>query len=137
MLLSLSILYKGRRGWSVRKYAGTLPVAEAVERAVNYCIRHNILYDFLLKHRAEVVEVCLFEYDEELHLKSVKEEGTKKGISEGVIIGENRLAKLLRILRDSGRMEELDRAISDPEYRMKLYQEFQIGTSDVSSETGV
>ena len=136
----------------IREYAGTLPIAEAVDKAVDYCIRHNILYDFLLKHRSEVIEMCLFEYDEELHMKSVKEEGIEEGIKKGIIqgmekgidegrreglqIGENRLAKLLGILKDTGRTEELDRAISDPEYRMKLYKEFQIDTPGFHSESG-
>ena len=100
--------------------------------------------------------MCLFEYDEELHMKSVKEEGIEEGIKqgieegikqgiekgideglrEGLRIGENRLAELLRLLKDSGRTEELDRAISDPECRMKLYQEFQIDTSGFHGEPG-
>ena len=36
----------------------------AVEKAVTECIAENILADFLRRNRAEVVEVCIFEYDE-------------------------------------------------------------------------
>ena len=45
----------------------------AVDQAVEACIRQGILEDFLRKHRAEVNEVILEEYDQELHIKSEKE----------------------------------------------------------------
>lgn len=98
----------------VRKFMKTIPVNEAVEAAVAYCIEHNILRSFLLKNRAEVVDVCIFEYNEDLHLKTIKE--------EGIEIGENRLAELLKYLNSAGRQEDITRAISDPDYRQELYQ---------------
>ncbi len=122
----------------VRKYAGTLPIAEAVDMAVTYCIRHDILHDFLSKNRAEVIDVCIFEYNEELHLKNIKEEGIEEGVKKGIEIGhsqgikegisqgEDRLAQLLQALNKTGRLEDAGRAISDPEYRRKLYQEFDL-----------
>ena len=39
----------------VRIYARELPFNEAVEKAVNYCIRNEILSKFLSKHRAECI----------------------------------------------------------------------------------
>ena len=36
------------------------------------CIGNNILKGFLLKHREEVREMILSEYNEELHIKSEK-----------------------------------------------------------------
>ena len=119
----------------VRKFTKTLPVNEAVEAAVAYCIEHDILRSFLLKTRAEVVDVCIFEYNEELHLKSVKEEGIQEGIeigkSQGIEIGERQLAELLKCLNAAGRQEDIIRVISDLGYRKKLYKELHIGTSDL------
>ena len=64
-----------------------LKLEAAVDRAVDECINHDILKGFLLKHREEVRELILSEYDEELHIKSEKqisfEEGKAEGIAEG------------------------------------------------------
>ena len=122
----------------VRKFRKTIPVSEAVEAAVAYCIEHDILRSFLMKNRAEVIDVCIFEYNEELHLKTIKEEGVEEGIrigksqgieigkSQGIEIGENLLAELLRYLNSAGRQEDINRAISDPDYRQELYQALHI-----------
>lgn len=102
----------------------TILVNEAVEAAAAYCIKHDILRCFLMKNRAEVVDVCIFEYNEELHLKTVKE--------EGIEIGEYRLAELLKYLNASGRQEDINRALSDSDYRQELYQELHIDIPDMT-----
>ena len=63
----------------VRKYAKTIVLDEAVERAVTECIAEGILRDFLEKNRAEVIKVCLYEYNQEEHMKFVREEGIEQG----------------------------------------------------------
>lgn len=71
----------------VRKYAKTMVLSEAVERAVNECIREDILADFLSKNRAEAIAVCIFEYDEEREQRLIRkaeyEEGHQAGLREG------------------------------------------------------
>ena len=78
----------------VREYAAKTPFAEAVETAVDDCIRNGILADFLLKNRAEAIEMSIFEYDEEKHLRNEREfaykRGREKGKEEGEQIGEER-----------------------------------------------
>ncbi len=88
-----------------------MPFPEAVECAVDYCTEKGILADFLSKNRAEAIAVSIFEYDEEKHMKSEREEG------------EDRLARLLKKLMDGGKINELQCALSDREYREKLYRE--------------
>ncbi len=56
---------------------------EAVDLAIDECIRENILRDFLTKHRAEVKNMFLYEYDEELHKKFIREEGYDEGFAAG------------------------------------------------------
>ena len=76
-------------------------VEEAVENAVSYCIKNNILQDFLTEHKAEVIMSLLTEYDEELHNETLREEGMmgyvrrdayrdgeKAGIEQGLKQGE-------------------------------------------------
>ena len=63
---------------------------EAIEKAIDECIKKGILADFLRKHRAEVLDVCLTEFDQEKYDNTVREEGFKKGREEGESIGEAR-----------------------------------------------
>ena len=68
----------------VRKYTADLSLNEAVERAVDECIKENILADFLRKNRAEVISMSIFEYDKEEEEKKLRkaeyEAGEKSGI---------------------------------------------------------
>ena len=74
---------------AVREYAKEMPLVEAVESAVDSCIRQGILADFLRKNRAEAIEMSIFEYDEEKHLKSEREiwitEGKQLGIASEIV----------------------------------------------------
>ena len=75
----------------VRQYLKDYPLSEAVELAVDTCIRQGILRDFLKKNRAEAIEMSIFEYDEEKHMQSEREiwenagreAGRKAGMAEG------------------------------------------------------
>ena len=58
----------------------SLPIA--IDQAVEHCIEQNVLKDFLLRHRAEVTNMILEEFDLGKHIKSEKkisfEEGANK-----------------------------------------------------------
>ena len=56
-----------------------MDVEKAVDEAVTYCIGNNILREFLTKHRAEVIDVCITEYDEQAFVNGIKEEGREEG----------------------------------------------------------
>ncbi len=48
---------------------------DAIDSAVQQCINCNVLKEFLVAHRAEVVSVCLTEFNEEVFVNSIKAEG--------------------------------------------------------------
>lgn len=81
----------------VRTYQKQMPLQEAVSLAVDECIAEGILPDFLLKNKAEVISMSIFEYDEKLHERTMMEIGREEGISigrsegreEGISIGRN------------------------------------------------
>ena len=56
----------------------------AIDRAADHCIGANILKDFLNRHRAEVKNVILTEYDEKRHEESLREEGEARGFEKGI-----------------------------------------------------
>ena len=60
-----------------------LTLETAVDRAVVSCIREDVLRSFLEKHRMEVKDVILTEFDEELHNKTLLEEGREEGKQVG------------------------------------------------------
>ena len=58
----------------IRHFQKTLPLEKAVDSAVKECIREGILKEFLLQNRAEVMQMSIFEYDQEAHMRMVREE---------------------------------------------------------------
>ena len=107
----------------VRNYAKQLPLAEAVKKAVDECIAEGILSEFLRKNRAEAIKVSIYEYDEELHLKTLYEEGVEDGRKQEREQGEIRVNKLNSILIDLGRIDDLKRATLDKTYQEQLMNE--------------
>ena len=102
----------------VRAFAKDMPFIKGVEEAVDYCIREGILAEFLSKNRAEAIAVSIYEYDEERHMKTVRQEGKEEG--------EDKMVRLFQKLMDDRKEEELKRALSDREYRKKLCHEYGI-----------
>ena len=98
----------------VRKYTslGELPLEEAVECAVEECIKEGILAEFLIQNRAEVISMSIFEYNKDEEEKKLRkaefEAGREAGIEEGRMAGieEGRMAGL-----EEGRMELLKQQI--------------------------
>ena len=111
----------------VRIYARQMPLAEAVEKAVDDCIAEGILSEFLRENRAEAIKVSIYEYDEQLHFKTLYEEGHEAGLAEGhkagLKQGENRINQLNSILIDMGKFDDLKRATQDKAYQEKLMNE--------------
>ena len=56
---------------------------EAVDEAVNACIESGFLEDILKKNRGEVIQMILTEYDEELHIRTEKQNSYEDGMEEG------------------------------------------------------
>lgn len=52
-----------------------MKVRLAVIDAVDKCIKDDVLSDFFIKHRDEVIDVSIFEYDEEGVMDVMREEG--------------------------------------------------------------
>ena len=71
----------------VRKYAKSMELEEAVEKAVDKCIYDGILEEFLQRNRAEVIAVSIFEYDKEEEERKLRkaefEAGEQSGIEKG------------------------------------------------------
>lgn len=60
-----------------------MPIEQAIDESISYCIRHDILKDVLLKNRSEVRHMLLTEFDEKKFVKSIWKEGHESGYTEG------------------------------------------------------
>ena len=79
--------------------------------------------------------MSIYEYDEELHFKTLRDEGYESGYAEGhesgfsegheagLEQGESRLNKLYAILIESDRLDDLKRATQDKAYQERLMAE--------------
>ena len=76
----------------VRTYNKSMPLTHAVDRAVDECVEDGVLEEFLNKHRREVRNMVLTEFDEEKYLKMMREEERAEG----------RLETFVSILGDLG-----------------------------------
>ncbi len=56
---------------------------KAVPLAIDYCISHDVLKDFLIRERKAVTMYSLYEYNKAGHMKVIKEEAFEKGYNEG------------------------------------------------------
>ena len=85
----------------VRKYAADpdIVLEEAIERAVEECIKEGILAEFLMRNRAEVIKVSIYEYDREFEEKKLRkaeyEAGRQAGMLDGIKTGERNVLKRL------------------------------------------
>lgn len=55
---------------------------KAIKMSVDFCIAHNYLKDFLQKQSGEALNMILSLYDEELHNRTIREEGREEGREE-------------------------------------------------------
>jgi hypothetical protein len=69
------------------------------------CIKEGILADFLIGHKAEVMDVCLTEYDEMATMNAFKEESVDD------------VLRIQKFLLDNNRIDDLRRTTYDKEYR--------------------
>ena len=117
-----------------------------IENAIESCIKEGILRDFLEKHRAEVYDVCLTEYDEERAAKALlaegveigleqgrsegleqgRSEGLEQGRSEGLEQGMEKINILNQKLIMDKRNDDLLRSFKDKEFQKKLLEEYNI-----------
>lgn len=77
----------------VRKNLEKVSLSEAVEQAVDECIRRDILKDFFVEQKSEVVAMSIYEYNEEYAMRVTYEDGEsagyERGMADGYKQGEN------------------------------------------------
>ena len=62
----------------------------------------------------------------EMLVKDGLDQGIREGIREGIRQGEEKLGRLIQLLIQNSRSDEIDRAVTDRQYQEELYQEFNL-----------
>ena len=113
----------------IRENHKTMNLENAINKAVEVCIKEGILVEFLTKHRAEVVAMSIFEYDAEKHMRLEREEGYEDGLmagrEEGREEGRVRILMLLKCMEQNGEMQLIHR-LQEEEFLEQMYQKYKI-----------
>ncbi len=110
------------------------PLASAVDQAVEICINEGILKTFLLRHRAEVKNVILEEFDWKKQIQLERKESYGEGLELGLERGREQgrdderlqFAALAQKLMADSRIDDLTKAAVDFEYRSLLLDEYKL-----------
>ena len=113
---------------TVREFAKREPKMprKAFTKAVEECIDNNILRDFLVKQKSEVLETMLTTFNKELHEKNLKERAIAEGLAEGRAKGkkEHLLEQIQKKLRKNQTLEQIADALEEtPEVIRKCVDE--------------
>ena len=116
----------------IRNYTETMELSEAVDRAMDECIREDVLREFLMKHRAEARAMSIFEYDQERHMQQEREAGIEKGRRIGLAEGEEHLLRrqVQKNLSRGMSISEIAEVLDETEERIREIQSFNL-LSDV------
>ncbi len=104
------------------KKASMLRLEEAVRQAVDECISEGILTVFFRENREEIVEMGIYEFDQELYDKILLEDGKAIGIEKGIEIG---ILKSIKSLMETLKLteEQAMEALKIPEAERRKYRE--------------
>ena len=58
------------------------------DKAIRYCIKNNILKDYMASNAKEIESMLVAEYDYDLDMQVQKEENYRKGMLEGILKGK-------------------------------------------------
>jgi len=83
------------RGYSIvvgkiREYKKTMPLKDAIEAAIKYCMENDILTDVLKTQSMEVKDMLLTEWNQEEAMDVMRAEAIEEGLEKGIEIGEAR-----------------------------------------------
>lgn len=67
----------------IRKNLESMALKEVLEAAVDECIDKNVLKEFLLEQKSEVIAMSIYEYNEEYVKKTLYEDGMDAGYDRG------------------------------------------------------
>lgn len=104
---------------------------DAIHRAIEQCIRENVLKDFLIEHRAEVTHVMTLDFTFERRLELQREEAAEEGEKNGM---QKKLQDLIRkkIIKRKSLEQIADELEELPDDIRPIYEQIKKEMDDVS-----
>ncbi|MCR5343820.1 MAG: hypothetical protein K6E70_10725 [Butyrivibrio sp.] len=110
----------------IRAYAKIMVIEDAAQKAIDECIAEGIIVDFLKKHRAEVQKMSVFEYNEELHLQNVRQDGIDEANAKAAVIIAEKEAIIAEmgsaIAEKDSAIAKKDSAIAEKDAKIAAYE---------------
>ncbi len=78
------------------KKASGMRTESAVSEAVEECISENVLSGFFRKHKKEIVEMGIYEFDQEVYDQVLREDGERIGIEKGIEKGKEIIFRIYK-----------------------------------------
>lgn len=97
-----------------REHRKEMELEDAIRTTIDECIRDGILKDFLLKNKAEVYHMCLYEFDVELHERVPREEEREEGRLEGKEEGLNFAKQVIKAFMSGKTPEDIAKELNVP-----------------------
>lgn len=97
-----------------REHRKEMELEDAIRTTIDECIRDGILKDFLLKNKAEVYHMCLYEFDVELHERVPREEEREEGRLEGKEEGLNFAKQVIKAFMSGKTPEDIAKKLNVP-----------------------
>lgn len=88
-----------------------------MNEAIDKSLKEGVLRDLLRKNRAEVKRVVLAEYNEELHLKNVRECGYEEGVDQGRM--QKQIELVIKKVRKGQSLEQIANALETTTDQLK------------------
>ncbi len=117
---------------------------DAVSAAVDKCIEEGVLEEFLSRHRREVREMCLTEFNEEKYkeviYKDGYEDGVEAGKAKGLELGEaSGMAKGLELGEASGMAKGLELGEASGRFHtiFEIYRDGLLSSSDAAKKVSL
>lgn len=109
-----------------------MSLSEAMEKTIEECISQDILRDFLMEQKSEVVAMSIYEYNEEYVMRVTYEEGEIAGYKRGKADGheQNLIHNIEAAMKNLG--INLEKACEVLEISMEEYQQAKAGNSQVN-----
>ena len=123
---------------------------DAINLAIDECVKKGKIADILAKNRAEVKNMLLTDFDEKKYRKMLREEarqegweqgkeegrkegrkegreeGREEGKEEGIEAATKRINRLNKCLIQDERFDDLRRSAEDVDYQKRLIEEYNI-----------
>ena len=125
---NVAILNKCRKLWEYSEFISEIRawtdkgynIKAAVFNSMDYCIENDILKDFLIKEKAEVLHMLLTEYDEKKHMRMEREYGIELGIERE---RANTERERLNTEREKKRADYAEHRVTQLEAELRLLKE--------------